>query len=85
MASSAVTKILERLATAGKALGENELGAREALIDQSRSLIAALEIPSEFIQRSFWAEVRFGYLRQLSLFKISLIPCRSPQCLLFYV
>jgi hypothetical protein len=52
-----VSSILEGLATAGKAFEKNEAGSREALIDYSRALIAALEIPSEFIQRSFWAEV----------------------------
>lgn len=57
MASSSVSSILEGISSAGKAFGENEAGSREALIDYSRSLIAALEIPSEFIQRSFWAEV----------------------------
>jgi hypothetical protein len=57
MASSSVSSILEGLATAGKAFEKNEAGSREALIDHSRALVAALEIPSEFIQRSFWAEV----------------------------
>ena len=60
MASSSVSLILEDIAAAGKALGENEAGSREALIEHSRSLVAALEIPSEFIQRSFWAEVSSG-------------------------
>lgn len=50
--------ILKQLAFTGKAFKENEPGSREALIAQSRALVAALEIPSEFIQRTFWAEVR---------------------------
>lgn len=57
MASLSVSSILEALASAGKAFEKNEAGSREALIDQSRALVAALEIPSEFLQRSFWAEV----------------------------
>ncbi|KAJ5207917.1 hypothetical protein N7449_002296 [Penicillium cf. viridicatum] len=48
--------ILKQLAFTGKAFKENEPGSREALIAQSRALVAALEIPSEFIQRTFWAE-----------------------------
>jgi hypothetical protein len=53
----AVSSILERVTAAGKAYDGNELGSREALIELGRDLVAALEIPSEFIQRSFWAEV----------------------------
>jgi hypothetical protein len=52
-----VSSIVERVAAAGKAYNGNELGSREALIELGRDLVAALEIPSEFIQRSFWAEV----------------------------
>ncbi|KAJ5385539.1 hypothetical protein N7517_003450 [Penicillium concentricum] len=48
--------ILKQLAYTGKAFKENEPGSREALITQSRALIAALELPSEFIQHTFWAE-----------------------------
>lgn len=61
MVSTPASSILEDLATAGKAFEKNEAGSREALIDHSRALVAALEIPSEFIQRSFWAEVIFKY------------------------
>ncbi|KAJ5961300.1 Winged helix-turn-helix transcription repressor DNA-binding [Penicillium vulpinum] len=48
--------ILNQIASTGKAFKENEPGSREALIAHSRALVAALEIPSEFIQRTFWAE-----------------------------
>ncbi|KGO75605.1 O-methyltransferase, family 2 [Penicillium italicum] len=48
--------ILAQLASTGKAFKENVPGSREALIAQSRALVATLEIPSEFIQRTFWAE-----------------------------
>lgn len=51
-----VSSILNSLALAQKAFENNEAGAREALIDHSRALVSALEIPSEFIQRTFWAE-----------------------------
>lgn len=57
MAMAPVTSILERIAAAGKAYESDERGSREALIDLGRDLVAALEIPSEFLQRSFWAEV----------------------------
>ncbi|OSS53678.1 hypothetical protein B5807_00012 [Epicoccum nigrum] len=56
MAATQVSTILERIATTGDAYGSNRLGSREALIDLSRDLIATLEISSEFLQRSFWAE-----------------------------
>jgi hypothetical protein len=51
------SQILERIATAGKAYESDELGSRELLIELGRDLVASLEIPSEFLQRSFWAEV----------------------------
>ncbi|KAL3446918.1 hypothetical protein BJX65DRAFT_278281 [Aspergillus insuetus] len=51
-----VSSILEGLATAGKAFDKNEAGSREALIDLGRAMVAQLEIPSEFLQRAFWAE-----------------------------
>lgn len=57
MAKTPVSSIVEQIAAAGKAYHSNEVGSRESLIDLSRSLVAALEIPSEFLQRSFWAEV----------------------------
>ncbi|KAF2134805.1 putative hydroxyindole O-methyltransferase, partial [Dothidotthia symphoricarpi CBS 119687] len=51
-----VSSILEGIAAAGKAYGCDQLGSRESLIELSRELVATLEIPSEFLQRSFWAE-----------------------------
>ena len=57
MASPSVSTILDEIASARTGFEKNEAGSREALIDHSRALIAALEIPSEFIQRTFWAEV----------------------------
>lgn len=58
MASPSVSAILDGIANSRVALDNNEAGSRETLIDQSRALISALEIPSEFVQRTFWAEVR---------------------------
>lgn len=52
-----VPSILERIAAAGTAYGDAQIGSRETLIELGRDLVAALEIPSEFLQRSFWAEV----------------------------
>lgn len=57
MASQAPSGILERIGVARIAFDKGEAGSREALIDYSRALIASLEIPSEFMQRTFWAEV----------------------------
>lgn len=57
MANPSVSSILDGIASARSAFEKNEAGSREALIDYSRALIAALEIPSEFVQRTFWAEV----------------------------
>lgn len=57
MTSPSVSAILDGIATSRAAFDKNEAGSREALINQSRALIAALEIPSEFVQRTFWAEV----------------------------
>ncbi|PYH88653.1 putative O-methyltransferase [Aspergillus ellipticus CBS 707.79] len=56
MSSSPASAILADLDTAKKAFENNEAGAREALIERSRALVAALEVPSEYIQRTFWAE-----------------------------
>ncbi|KAF1947988.1 putative hydroxyindole O-methyltransferase [Clathrospora elynae] len=54
--ATSVTSILERIAAAGKTYEGNEIGSRELLIELGRDLVATLEIPSEFLQRSFWAE-----------------------------
>ncbi|KAJ5737056.1 uncharacterized protein N7483_002181 [Penicillium malachiteum] len=56
MATQTPSDILDGIATARVAFDNNEPGSREALIDYGRALIASLEIPSEFIQRTFWAE-----------------------------
>ncbi|KAJ5182715.1 O-methyltransferase [Penicillium capsulatum] len=56
MTSPAALATLQRLSTAAQGYEQNEAGAREALIEHSRALIADLEIPSEFLQRTFWAE-----------------------------
>ena len=57
MVSQTPSEILDGIAAARVAFENNEAGSREALIDYSRALISSLEIPSEFVQRTFWAEV----------------------------
>lgn len=66
MASTLVSSILDRIAAGGKAYGAGELGSREALIDLSHQLVAALEIPSEYVQRTMWAEVSVVNQRSFS-------------------
>ncbi|KAH7033625.1 putative hydroxyindole O-methyltransferase [Microdochium trichocladiopsis] len=56
MANQHASSILENLASTGNAYVHGQPGSRENLIELSRQLIASLEIPSEFLQRSFWAE-----------------------------
>lgn len=58
MSSPNISRLIGDLVSAGKAYENHEAGARERLIDLSSSLTGALEIPSEFVQRSFWAQVR---------------------------
>ncbi|KAL4819588.1 S-adenosyl-L-methionine-dependent methyltransferase [Aspergillus spinulosporus] len=53
---TSVSAIIESLKAAGKAYEQNEAGSRETLIDLGRALVTRLEIPSEFLQRTFWAE-----------------------------
>ncbi|KAJ5674479.1 O-methyltransferase [Penicillium maclennaniae] len=53
---TATSSILNELASAHRAFDNDEPGSREALVEHSRALIASLEIPSEFLQRTFWAE-----------------------------
>lgn len=57
MANTSVTSLIEDIVRAGKAHDNNAPGSRETLVDLGHSLVAALEIPSEFVQRSMWAEV----------------------------
>lgn len=49
--------ILAQLQAVGSAYAEQKPGAREQLLSLSNALIAALELPSEAIQRIGWAEV----------------------------
>ncbi|MCJ1263888.1 hypothetical protein MMC22_003758 [Lobaria immixta] len=48
--------LLEALATAGRKWSQHELAAREELLNLAHSLIAALEMPSEFVHRIGIAE-----------------------------
>lgn len=83
MSSPSVSALLERIAAAGKAYEKTqEAGTREDLIDLGQSLVAALEIPSEFIQRSFWSEV--GGYRHTHLYLPSHPPIYLPYQLFVY-
>ena len=53
---SRVQGLLEDIAKAGGTFAQNEPGAREHLLDLAYSLAAAVELPSESIQRIGWAE-----------------------------
>lgn len=55
--TDSVQAILARLQTAGAGYAEQKPGAREQLLSLSNALTAALELPSETIQRIGWAEV----------------------------
>ncbi|EMD60793.1 hypothetical protein COCSADRAFT_344834 [Bipolaris sorokiniana ND90Pr] len=55
-ACTSVSFILERIVAAGKDYQREDIGLREDLIELGRDLLAALEIPSEFLRRSFWSE-----------------------------
>lgn len=55
--SKTLLDILESIAAAGKAYQREDIGSLESLIGLGRDLVATLEIPSEFLQRTFWAEV----------------------------
>lgn len=55
--TSNVQAILAQIQTAGAAHAEQKPGAREHLLSLSSELTAALELPSETIQRIGWAEV----------------------------
>jgi hypothetical protein len=55
--AASVSSILQQIATTGESYEGGTIGSRESLIELGRDLVAALEIPSEFLQRTFWAEV----------------------------
>ncbi|KAL8650185.1 MAG: hypothetical protein Q9210_003974 [Variospora velana] len=69
-----VSTLLEDIAEAGKSYHQNQLGARERLLSLAYSLAAAVELPSETIQRIAWAEpARFASTKiavDLNLFEI---------------
>jgi len=55
--NSRVSSLLEDISDVGKSYSQNEPGAREKLLSLAYSLAAAMELPSETIQRISWAEV----------------------------
>lgn len=80
MAATPVKSILKRITAAGESYEGKERGSRETLIDLARDLVAALELPSEFLQRSFWAEV--SRKSSFSLDNVHLLTFSSQRCLL---
>lgn len=55
--NSRVSSLLEDISDVGKSYSNHESGAREKLLSLAYSLAAAVELPSETIQRIGWAEV----------------------------
>ncbi|KAJ5336662.1 hypothetical protein MYU51_005707 [Penicillium brevicompactum] len=66
MSAASPASIIQELASAAKQYENNESGAREALIAQSRALIASLEVPSEFIQHTFWSQPALSAIVRLA-------------------
>ncbi|ROW06485.1 hypothetical protein VMCG_04236 [Cytospora schulzeri] len=56
MANGSVASLVEDIVRAGECYDDDAPGSRETLVDLGHALVAALEIPSEFVQRSMWAE-----------------------------
>ncbi|KAJ5187953.1 hypothetical protein N7491_004274 [Penicillium cf. griseofulvum] len=67
MATNSATFILQELPLAAKEFKNNEPGARESLIAHSRVLISALEVPSEFIQHTFWSQPALSSIIRLAV------------------
>ncbi|ROW04362.1 hypothetical protein VSDG_00914 [Cytospora chrysosperma] len=67
MANTSVTSLIEDIVRAGKAHDNNAPGSRETLVDLGHSLVAALEIPSEFVQRSMWAEPALSGINRMGV------------------
>ena len=51
-----VPTMLGAIASAGASYMLGKTGAREDLLEALRTLVAALELPSEFLQRTGWAQ-----------------------------
>ncbi|CDM36722.1 hypothetical protein CBS147339_2563 [Penicillium roqueforti] len=66
MLTKSVTSILQGITLAAKEFENNEAGARESLIAHSRALISALEVPSEFIQHTFWSQPALSAIIRLA-------------------
>ncbi|KAJ5981981.1 hypothetical protein N7451_012081 [Penicillium sp. IBT 35674x] len=56
MVSQTPPEILDGNAAARVAFEKHEGDSREALIDYGHALVSSLEFPSEFVQRTIWAE-----------------------------
>ncbi|KPM39842.1 hypothetical protein AK830_g6748 [Neonectria ditissima] len=60
------SEILERMQAASVALENNETGAREALLDLNRQLLAELETPTEFLQRLYFATASLSGILEIA-------------------
>ncbi len=60
--------LLDAIAATREAFAQAKPGSREELLDLAHSLTAALETPSETIQRIGWAEVILQSFFRLSVF-----------------
>ncbi|KAK6063613.1 hypothetical protein SCUP234_13332 [Seiridium cupressi] len=56
MSPSQVSLIVSEIVAAAKAYENGDTNTRASLIDLSQDLIAQLETPSQFLQRTFWTE-----------------------------
>ena len=53
-----ISSLIDEIVAQGKALTQDEAGARERLIVKARELISGLETPVEMVTWIAWAEVR---------------------------
>jgi hypothetical protein len=56
--SQDILSLLDNIAAVRKTYENSEAGSRDTLLELTLGLLGKLEIPSEFLQRTFWAEVR---------------------------
>jgi hypothetical protein len=55
--SKDVLSLLDSIANVRTAYENDAPGSRDSLLELTLGLLGKLEIPSEFLQRTFWAEV----------------------------
>ncbi|KUI53281.1 Demethylsterigmatocystin 6-O-methyltransferase [Cytospora mali] len=67
MGNTSIASLIEDIVLAGKGYDNNAPGSRESLLDLSHALVAALELPSEFVQRSMWAEPALSGINRIAV------------------